>query len=575
MADNPSIVNDESGNNYGGISMGGSMGQAQMQYLELLQSMAAKMPPKALPNNAYFPGGNDVQIGSSSSKTLGSQPIFAASNLIPFGMLDEMKRNQAEQEVEYYKNLKTQLDKPLIDAKIKLNDVWKQPEFASKIQDTIDKHLDSYASKLGGNYMQAQIALAHDRNFQRTMQGYAEYASVYNNVFDNALNILKKASEPAKYFVPDEELAEARKFIDNHDKLGELSIESLLKNQREFVFKDSIFNVAEAATRGIKDQVNDEYKYSKSMSTSDEKIWQRVTTYGSKEKVDSIVSGIIKGTPEYESQRDLLTSLVSSQMKNGIAKSIEKIKQENADRDTQLRNMGVKIDEDGKIAFQTKPSIVTGNIGVNAVNYPVNKNQPTPTVSGMAIYIRDPKGGGIRKLNLKNSYDMIPTSEYDLTDEGMAVERGRYIEGKIDFREVVPYQADTTRPIISKGKKVGEYDTGEARETTQIKPVQATDDAGNVVELFGEVTILTPFETMKGQVEANIPAMQYVHEQLEKATYPQGNRRPFSPLHSATGGVITPPDDATLDFFKDDPNVLYRWGDQVLTGAYIHKNTKK
>jgi hypothetical protein len=168
-------------------------------------------------------------------------------------------------------------------------------------------------------------------------------------------------------------------------------------------------------------------------------------------------------------------------------------------------------------------------------------------------------------------------AEYDLTDEGMAVVKGRYIEGKVNFQGTEPYTPSNERALTKAGELMGTYSLGEGKASTQVVPVKAVDNVGNVVELIGETTVLTPYESMKGQVEANIPYMQYVHEKLETITYPAGGRRNFDPMGNATregSKVIVPPDDATLDFFKDDPNTYYNWGGQILSGAYIHKNAK-
>jgi hypothetical protein len=228
------------------------------------------------------------------------------------------------------------------------------------------------------------------------------------------------------------------------------------------------------------------------------------------------------------------------------------------------------MDESGNINFHDKPSIVTGTVGKNALEYPINKNNPLLTVTRMPVYIRDPKGVGIRRVTLPESYSMIPTSEYDIVDDGGAVRRGRYIEGKVTFQSSEPYTPDITRTV---GKVPVKIDEG--KTTTQIKAVEAVDDAGNVIQLFGDVTILAPYETMKGQIEANIPYATFAHEQLDKKTYPLGDeRRPFDPQNNATRGVIIPPDDADMGFFKDDPNVFYQWGDKVLSGQYIHQNAK-
>jgi hypothetical protein len=540
MADNPSIVNDESGNNYGGISSGGSMGQANMQYLELLQSMAAKMPPKALPNNAYFPGGNDVQIGSSSSKTLGSQPIFAASNLIPFGMLDEMKRNQAEQEVEYYKNLKAQLNKPLTDIKAKLENPFKQPEFNTKIQNTIDKSLDMYASKLGGNYMQAQVALSQDRNFQRTMQGYAEYANIYNSVYKDAVDVLSKSAKPAEFYVPPEQLAAVNKFVYSHDKLEDTSIDQLLKNGQEFKAKESVFKLAEAASSGVKEVVRDQYVQSKAMSTSDEKVWQKLRTYGDENQVKTIVDDILKANPDYESQRSLLASTVRGHMKWGVEKEIEKIKTENAGRNSDLRKAGLKVDEEGNIEFGTRYIASLQSTVKNAVPFP--KTQPTPSPTGLTGYIS--QGGTWKHVRLNDSYPTTYTSRFDL-DKGKGVmPPGSYVEANADLQEVAPYSSDVMKNLKTAGGITVPVDTGkDTRGMAEVRKTQLEDvDTHQIYEVFGNTTIYIPENQADGIVKAMVPHMDYVYEQLDK----QGQKLP---------GVIELTDDMDItDLNQYGPN---------------------
>ena len=131
---NPSVVKDDSGDNYGGINTGGSMAQAQTQYLDNLQKLAMNQPPKPLPESSYAPGESQgIERGTMSAPMIGSQPLFAASNQIPFGMMDDMRSSQAQAEFEYYKGLKTYMDKPLIDAKLKLANPIAPPATITKI----------------------------------------------------------------------------------------------------------------------------------------------------------------------------------------------------------------------------------------------------------------------------------------------------------------------------------------------------------------------------------------------------------------------------------------------------------
>jgi hypothetical protein len=588
MEDNPSVVNDESGNNYGGIGTGGSMGQAQMQFLENLQKLALKMPPKPLSNDQYMPGiGQGIQVGASSSQTLGYQSLFAASNLIPFAMMDEVKRSAAEAEAKYYAQLKPYLDKPyldkpLVDAKLKLSNPWAQPEFADKIHKITDTALDAYANKLGGNYMMAHIALSQDKAFNRTLEEAAQYAAAYEKVYTTVLDTVAKSADKQNYFVSDAELGAAKKFIYSQDHIKDFSIEELGKSVRDYQAKDSIFKLADADTKGVKESVRAFFEKNPdvNMSNTEEEVWVKNKITG-ENQADAIINTRIKSSSWLNDEPDQL-ELYKQEVKARIPYSIEqeiiKVKGENADRDQELRRYGVKTDEQGVIQFGTKPSALIGNIGINAINYPVDKNQPVPTVSGMQVYVRT--DGTIKRVTLPASYSMIPTAEYDLVDEGMAVMRGRYIEGKVNFQGTEPYTPENERALTSQGKLVGTYSLGEGKASLQVVPVKATDDMGNVIELVGETTVLAPYETMRGQIEANIgltDAIQYAHKKLETMTYPAGGRRNFDPMGNAIkegSKVIVPPDDATLGFFKNDPNIYYNWGGQILSGEYIHKNAK-
>jgi hypothetical protein len=152
------------------------------------------------------------------------------------------------------------------------------------------------------------------------------------------------------------------------------------------------------------------------------------------------------------------------------------------------------------------------------------------------------------------------------------VTRGRYIEGKIHFQESEAYTPDGERALIKGGKLTGTYSLGEGKTSTQVKPVEAVDiDTGEIINILGETTVLVPFETMKGQIET-MPHMQYVHDKLDKL-----DRWPYNDKANAgvTENIINVPDGAKLDFFEDSTDKQYRWGDKVLSGAYIHRNARE
>jgi hypothetical protein len=575
IENNPSIVSDESGNNYGGIGNIGGMQEAQQAYLENLSNLAQHAVGSPMTQNQYFPNATEgIQAGTISSRTLGSVPIFATgSGLLPFGMLDEMEKAKYEAEAKFYKDLKEDLDKPLFADKLQLADPFKQPAFANKVQDIIDQYLNMYTQRLG-DPMKAYLATKHDKNFQKTMRTCKEYVDMFKVVFAQAAqieaDINPKDGNIEKYVDP-EVIKSVDDFLYSHSNLDSLTPDTLLKNAQKFKSVMSADKLAEAATAGYKDSVIDsDFKNYGSMSTDELDVYIKTKTTNEGAADDIIKTALESSTYSWLKNKPDQLAIFERGVRNRIKfdkeKAIQTVKKNNADRDLGLRKMGW-MDEKGDITFQDKPSIMTGTIAKNALDYPIDKNNPIPTVGGMSIYIRDPKGQGIRRVTVPNSYSMIPTSEYDIIDEGGAVKRGRYIEGKIHFQATEPYTPDITKTINKMPIAIGE-----GRTVQEIKPVDAVDDAGNVVQLFGETTVLTPYEIMKGQIEANIPYASYAHEQLNKVTYPSGGRRNFDPNRNATSDVIIPPDDATIDFFKDDPNIFYRWGTKVLSGAYIHKN---
>ena len=578
--DNPSVVNDASGSNYN-ISSGGSMGDAQMQYLDNLQRLAMKAPPKPLSPDQYMPGEErGIQRGTYSSRETGSVPLFAASNLIPFAMMDEMRRSVAEEEVKYYATLKTELDKPLIGKNIHLDNPAAQPAFWNKFQGDVDGMLAESTNRQGGNAMLGQISLAHDRKFLQYVNGVDQYAKMYNDVYAKAKDVKDKLKEPSKWFVSKEQEANLNKFLTTQDLFSEspekMSMDKLVKSSIDFGAKESIFALADAATKGIQESITEEYPKLSTMSTDEMNVYISKKTTGYEKQADEITDALLTSNDYGSEGNSLLRKEVKARVQYGTTYSTDQFKKANADRDLELKRFGVETNEQGITQFATRPSALTGNIGINAINYPVDKNNLIPTIAGMQVLVRD-VSGSVKRVTLPGSYMMMPISEYDLVDKGMAVERGRYIEGRANIQGTEPYTPDNERALTSKGQLVGTYSLGEGRTTTQVNYVIAEDDKGNPVKLFGETIILVPFDSMKGQVEASIgatDAIKYAHKKLDDMTYSNGARRNFDPSGNATkegSKVIIPPDDAERSYFKDDPNIIYNWGGAQVSGSYLNE----
>lgn len=580
MAENPSVVNDESGNNYGGINTGGSIGQAQLQYLENLQKLAQNMPAKPVAEGQYFPRGNDVQIGSVSGSIIGNQPIFAPTNRIPFGMFDEMRRNRAEQEAAYYKNFKTYLDKPLANIKAKLENPWAQPEFTAKLQNTADAWLDSYASKLGGDYIKAYVALQNDKNFNKVMTQYSQYAEIYNSVYKQAVETLVKAKDRANFYVSDAEIAEINQFIHAHDSLETLSIDQLSQKAERFAAKESMFKLAEAATAGTKTTVREYFEANPdiNLSSDEQEAWVKNKITGDSKQVDVLINNVIEANPwikEDNTQKALLESEIRNRIQFGVEKEIQLVKKENAERDMAIKKFGVTVDEGGNVQLGERPAALVNARGTNALTYKAG-GKPVNSYTGMTGYVL--YNGKLRYVKLPDSYVMAPAAEYDIMGTGNGVPEGRYVESKIFFQTSSAYKPENVRTASKAGEITDQTVIGLGRGTDEKLPARLVDAInGEAIELYGETTILTPFDEARTLTESVWPEeLPYLHKKMAASYGPYTARR--DRYYSAKNKVeptyagpapIDIPAGADMSFIEDTDKKTYRWNGKVVTGQQI------
>ena len=572
---NPSVVNDDSGSNYN-IGSGPSMGDAQMQYLENLQKLAVNMPPKPLPETGYFPAaGQGIDRGTYSSPTTGSVPLFAASNLIPFGMMDEMERSQAEAQAAYLAKLKPYLDKPLMDAHIKLNNVWAQPEFATKVQDFTDGWLNKYTEKLGGNPMMAYIALQHDKTFNKGIEKFGEYANIYNSVAGEAAATLAKAVDKENYCVTDAQVKSITDFIHNHDGLGDVnskeSIDSLAQKANDYQLHDSIYKLADAATKQIAESVTDSaFRKNTMMSTPEETVWEKTITTGTKGQAEDLYSNIVKTQswlkdPANKEYADLLKSEIDAKVKFGTTHAIEKVKQQDADMTLSLKKMGVDVQDDGSIKFGVTRAALTGGIATYPVNFPNDK--PVPSSTSMDGYIM--YQGSVHHVQTNQSFPMTLKAEYNTGAEDKNLPTGRKTEVDINFQSTAPYEYQKT-------VKAGNVNVPIGDPKGQTQTVEATlrdMDTGQELKLMGNQTMLVPAEQLNKTVEANYPGMAYVHQKLEGQLQ---QRQAYSGMGESVDTPIDIPKGADMSFVKDDPNTYYRnKNGKVVDGATLYDLIRK
>jgi hypothetical protein len=361
---------------------------------------------------------------------------------------------------------------------------------------------------------------------------------MFKLVFDQAMQIEADRKSTDKYVDP-EVIKAVDSFLYSHDNLESLSPDTLLNNAQKFKSIMSADKLAEAATTGYKDSVMERYDKSGSMSTDELDVYLQTkkTNVGAAEDIiktalESPTYSWLKNNPD---QRAIFERGVKNRVKFGEEQAIQTIKKNNADRDLGLRKMGW-MDGKGDIIFQDKPAALVNTTGKAAISYP-SDIKPIPTTVGMRAYVL--QNGKLRFVQLSESYDMKPTAEYDIPTIGAGIIKGRYIEGKVNFQSSEPYVPDIIRNVDKVPKSI---DQGKA--TSQIVTAEVEDIyTHEKVKLFGETTILVPFDNMKTTMEATLPNLGYVHEQLEKRVYPEGGRRSVD----VGKGYIELTDDMSID----------------------------
>ena len=571
---NPSVVNDASGSNYN-ISSGGSMGEAQMQYLDNLQKLAMKQPPRPLGPDQYMPGeAQGIQRGSYSSRETGSVPLFAASNLIPFAMMDEMRRSVAEAETAYYAGLKKELDKPLIGKDIHLDNPAIQSAYWNKVHTDIDGMLAESTNRQGGNAALGEISLRHDRKFLQYINGLDQYAKMSNDVYAKAKDVKDKLKEPSKWFVSKEQEANVNKFLATQDIFAEspegMSMDKLVKSSIDFGAKESIFALADAATKGIQESITEDYPQLSTMSTDEMSVYVAKKTTGYEKQADDIYENIVKSNDYGPEQNALLKKEIKARVQYGTTYTLNQVKKANADRDLALKNMGVDVQENGDIRFTSTQTALVRGVGSNAVSFKDDK--PSPSATGMDgdMFIN----GKVRHVMLDQSFPMTLKAEYDmLTNAASGVKPGRKTEVNLNLQSTDPYQIQ--RYFQVKGIPLP---LGDPRGSTQIVPATLRDvDTGETYEVLGNQTMLVDHTQLDKTVEANVPGMLYVHKKLQD----QSSKDPYSrerefPGRSPENPIILPPN-GDMSLVQDDPGIYYAKvkGGKTVAGSTLHELDKK
>ena len=575
MADNPSIVNDFSGNNYNiGEGIKGGLVDAQMAYLENLTNLVQKRP---MNQQQYFPGYDQgLAVGNVSGSVIGNQPIFATGGgLIPFAILDEMDRAKSEAQAKYYEQIKKELDDPLFDQKIVAADPFMQPEFSQKVMDITDKYLEIYTQRLGGDVAKAYIATKYDKNFQKEIQTMANYANMYKSVYDEVMSI-KKAEVEDPMTVSKDALKAANDFIHNHDVIKDFSPDTLEGIMKKTVKTFSVLKLAESLTKGMQDTIKDNARtYMKGGRKITESFKQT-----NKGVAEEIINNALKAHPELKDDPDRL-EVFKRAVRNGVDSSVSSaisdIDEEMAKRNIELRKNGITFDDKGNMQFSVRPAAIVDARGTKAVSYPTQV-RPASSYVGMTGYIRH--NGKLVQVKFPESYDMSMVSEYNIQEsyKSIGLVPDRYVEVRLDVQSTQPYTPEIYR--TAKGMPIT---MGEGKAGTQTVPstlqVLNSPDPSETLDMIGPTTVLVPFDELKTMVEANIPYMKDVHDELEKQPSRESAFLPNTSSKEPPVQVDVIPITSDTSVDDIDPNKSYtynhkRYKGQEIIDLYNSKNKK-
>jgi len=169
----------------------------------------------ALAESTYYPGINDpILKGMSSSKTLGSQPIFVRSGgYFPFGVLDARKKALQDAAAERAKQLRA-FDLPK-------KPLTKDPRFQETLNQNFDRDLQSIISEAKSVYGDKALwALQNDKTnpysmkLRTMMDNYDVLARETDQVTDMIAEIKKGITDKTMAYSP-----ETKELVDNYEKM--------------------------------------------------------------------------------------------------------------------------------------------------------------------------------------------------------------------------------------------------------------------------------------------------------------------------------------------------------------------
>lgn len=532
MAENPSVVQGEQ-SNYNIGRMAGetnvdplAVGNTQ-RYIKRMQELSEQTPVTAARSaQDYYPTmGRSIQVGQTQTKTLGAQPLFSAGlGHFPFTVTQAFRKAKAEQAKAM---MPAEMEEYNIPEVTELNNMYHQTQFNEMIKDFTDRHLQEYASRLGGDYMMAHQALKQDRDYQQTLKEFGYFANAYNKVSQEAEEILTSAQDP-DVFVPAEDVQVAKDFVRSTSNIEDMSIEELVGMTKRFQKHSSFAKMASVVTDGLGDRITQRIAAHPQYNTNRAAVLKEIKEKGwEEEDLEELMDAHLQGARMdlNESDRKALMTMIKARAEQTVEETVKTVSQHIQD-EIDIKSNYVAQNSDGNTIYgRGRTPYNTPSKGTIAANERVGIRSKVKNAEGymvtpeITVPMRTPviiqDGETTRRVAFSNPMNVKLTEAYNVDGivEG-ELQIGRYYQGN----------------ALLFGSTVDE--DGIRRS----EPVEVWDiDRGEMIQLTGEVSLAMSLDDVGHLVYADMPGMALVDEEaIQKGLNRlyEGQERPLSQVRN-------------------------------------------
>lgn len=368
-----------------GTTQGGQFDLSNVNGLaDLITRYDEAIAPMA--ESAYYPDANrGVQVGTGTTKTLGTDPIFSSGGgLFPYAVMDA--RNQAK---ALAREKEREATLSAMDFEIaKIDDNVRQKNWGDNQLTMFNEAVQPYLQKYGAK---GYAIFKASNDYKSLMNTINSATSNFNSAWGAAKSVLDKQAEG--YYVPSDVMQEAQKTLrlySNND--GTVSVDELYKfNPNVFQKFEKLQTVSQPYITALNSRVESYITdMSKQYGTNIRKVLTTTTGKGvdiaDKKILDDIKleANRIRNSSYYsllpEAQRPKLEDIegvIKSQLIRNVTQAIDKVEIDNIEQrtDEEIRK-NAAINKPKPITLQNSTvNITDAQSGKKYANVPMNSTQ--------------------------------------------------------------------------------------------------------------------------------------------------------------------------------------------------------